>query len=65
MQIGLEPAGIRFRLEAQRMVRPAGHPVVDIGAEMQHAAALAVLDPHFHRQERGIVDGDADTSRPA
>ena len=34
MQIGLEPAGIRFRLEAQRVVRPAGDPVVDIGAEV-------------------------------
>ena len=38
VQIGLEPAGLDLRLEAQRMIGPAGDPVVDIGAKVQRLA---------------------------
>jgi hypothetical protein len=58
VKVGLEPAGFRLRLEAQRMVGPAGDPVVDIGAEVKLPAMPARLDLELDRQERRVVDHD-------
>src|SRR5262249_30917226 len=41
------------------MVRPAGDPVVHIGAEVQRSPRLALLHVQLDRKERRIVDGDA------
>src|SRR5580698_3993619 len=41
------------------MLRAARHPIVDIGAEMQHASVYAIFDLELDREERRIVDSDA------
>src|SRR5262249_35900689 len=58
VEIGLEPAGLRFALEAQRMIAPACHPVVDVGAEMQHLAMISLLGLKLDREERRVFDDD-------
>src|SRR5271155_6054708 len=42
------------------MLRPAGDPVVDIGAEVEHAAGSSgFLDLELDGKERSILDGNA------
>src|ERR1700733_12502366 len=41
------------------MLRSARHPIVDIGAEMQHASVRAIFGVELYREERRIVDRDA------
>src|SRR5262245_1801935 len=41
------------------MVRAASHPVVHIGAEVEHLAGVRLLDSHLDGQERRVVDADA------
>ena len=59
VKIRLQPAGAGFGLEAQRMVRPARDPIVDIGAEVEHPAGRLFLDIKLDREERRILDLDA------
>ena len=60
VQIGLEPAGAGFRLEAQRVLRARGDPVVDIGAEIENRPARILLDLQLDGEERRVFDDDAD-----
>ena len=60
VQIRFETAGAGFRLEAQRVRRSACHPVVDIGAEVEHPARRLILRHcKLDGQERRVVDLDA------
>src|SRR3984957_11181236 len=59
MEIRLQSAGAGFRLEAQRVLRPARYPIVDIGAKVQHAAFGAILDIELDGEKRRVVDSDA------
>ena len=58
VEIGLEPAGLSLALEPQRVIAVARHPVVDVGAEMQHPAVIGLLGPELDREERRVVDDD-------
>ena len=58
MEIGFEPSGLCLALEAQRVIAPARHPVVDIGAEIQHPASGSLLRPEFDCEERRVLDDD-------
>ncbi len=53
-------AAIGGGLESQAVGGIARHPVVDIGAEAQEPAVLTGLLCHLDRQERRVVDDDAD-----
>src|SRR5262249_6603115 len=59
VEIRLKSAGFRLGLEAQRVLAPARHPVIDIGAEMQLLALLSLLRLELDREERRVLDGDA------
>src|SRR5262245_63938123 len=41
------------------MIASARHPVVDVGAEMQHPAAISLLGLKLDREERRVLDDDA------
>src|SRR5262249_58934299 len=58
VEIGFEAAGLCLALEAERMIAPARHPVVDIGAEIQHPALSSLLRPELDREERRILHDD-------
>src|SRR5580692_1557550 len=59
MKIGREtPVG--GRLKAQPMRGIATNPVIDIGPETQQRAACVALLEHLDREERRVVDADAD-----
>src|SRR6266852_194798 len=59
MEIGLEPAGAGLRLEPQRMLAPAGDPIVDIGAKAQRSTLPAALDRELDREKRRVLDDEA------
>src|SRR6185437_9541557 len=59
VKVRLQPTGAGFRLEAQRMLRPTGYPVVDVGAKMQDTSVYALLGLHLDGKERRIFDLEA------
>src|SRR5262249_58234478 len=59
VEIRLMSAGFRLGLEAQRVLAPARHPVIDIGAEMQQLASLPLLRLELDREERRLLAADA------
>ena len=59
VEVRLKAASFRLGLEAQRVLAPARHPVIDIGAEMQQLALLSPLRLELDREERRVLDGVA------
>ena len=59
MQVWRQPA-VPGLLEAQPVRGIAGDPVVDIGAEAEHAMVVLAVLLHLDRHERRVVDADAD-----
>jgi hypothetical protein len=59
VEIRFQSSGLRFGLEAQRVLAPARHPVVDIGAEMQHLASLGLLRPELDGEKRRVFDDNS------
>src|SRR5262245_30181364 len=59
MQIGSQAASALLRLETQRVLGSAGHPVVHVGAKMKRLAGAGRLEPQLDRDERHVLDRDA------
>src|SRR5690606_2818742 len=59
-QVWLQSIAAGLAGKTQRMLRPAAHDVIHVGAKNELLIAAAVLDLHLDGQERSIVDRDVD-----
>src|SRR5580698_10958619 len=58
-QVRLQSSSAGLRFKTQRVLRATGHPIVNVGAEVQRPSVCTVFDVEFYREERSIIDSDA------